>query len=180
MKQILAVVVSAFVFAGPARAALDVGDSAPDFTTSAARAGKVFKFSLAESLARGPVVLYFFPLAFSEDCSVEAHQFAEAVDKFEALGATVVGVSADDIDLLSKFSVQACQGKFAVASDKARSIIKSYDALMTTNPDFANRVSYVIAPNGSIVYSYLSLNPTRHVEKTLTALRQWAAEKARK
>jgi len=180
MKHIFAFVVSALVIVGPAHAALDVGDSAPDFTASAARAGKVFKFSLAESLAKGPVVLYFFPLAFSEDCSIEAHQFAEAVDKYEDLGATVVGVSADDIDLLSKFSVQACQGRFAVASDTAKTIIKSYDAVMKTNPDFANRVSYVIAPNGSIVYSYLSLNPNRHVERTLAALRQWAAERGRK
>jgi peroxiredoxin len=170
MKKLLAVGVVVLSIALPARAALDVGESAPDFTTAAALAGKVFKYSLAESLAKGPVVLYFFPAAFSEGCSIEAHQFAEAIGKFEALGASVIGVSGDDIETLSKFSQQACQGKFPVASDGTKSIIRSYDAAMQTRPDFANRVSYVIAPNGSVAYSYLSLNPHKHVEKTLAAV----------
>lgn len=162
----------------PAKAALDVGDAAPDFTAQAALAGKMYRYSLAESLAKGPVVLYFFPAAFSEGCSLEAHSFAEAVGQYEALGATVVGVSGDDLDTIAKFSVQACQSKFPVASDESKSVIKAYDALMQTRPDFANRVSYVIAPNGKVVYSYLSLNPAKHVEKTLSALRQWAQEQA--
>jgi peroxiredoxin len=119
------------------------------------------------------VVLYFFPAAFSDACSIEARGFAEAVPEFDSLGATVVGVSGDDIDLLSRFSVKGCNGKFAVAADDSRSIMRSYDATMQTRPDFANRVSYVIAPNGSIVFVYTSLNPTRHVERTLTALREW-------
>ena len=80
----------------PARAALDVGERAPDFTTSAARAGTVFQYSLADALRKGPVILYFFPAAFSEGCSVEAHAFADAMPQFEALGATVVGVSGDE------------------------------------------------------------------------------------
>lgn len=160
----------------PAKAALDVGDAAPDFTAQAALAGKTYRYSLAESLAKGPVVLYFFPAAFSEGCSLEAHSFAEAVGQYEALGATVVGVSGDDLDTIAKFSVQACQSKFPVASDESKSVIKAYDALMQTRPDYANRVSYVIAPNGKVVYSYLSLNPTKHVEKTLSALRQWSQE----
>ena len=161
----------------PCYAALDVGDAAPNFTAQAALAGKVFKFSLAESLAKGPVVLYFFPAAFSVGCSIEAHEFAESISKFEAAGATVIGVSNDDIDTLGKFSVQACQGKFPVASDANQSIMKSYDAIMTTRPDYANRVSYVIAPNGKVIYDYQSLNPSRHVEKTLAAVRDWAANK---
>ena len=160
----------------PAKAALDVGDAAPDFTAQAALAGKTYRYSLAESLAKGPVVLYFFPAAFSEGCSLEAHSFAEAVGQYEALGATVVGVSGDDLDTIAKFSVQACQSKFPVASDESKSVIKAYDALMQTRPDYANRVSYVIAPNGKVVYSYLSLNPAKHVEKTLSALRQWSQE----
>ena len=134
----------------------------------------MYKFSLAESLAKGPVVLYFFPAAFSVGCSAEAHEFAEAIDKFQALGATVIGVSGDDIDTLGKFSVQACQGKFPVASDSTQGIMKSYDAVMTLRPEYANRVSYVIAPNGSVVYNYQSLNPSRHVERTLAALRDWS------
>ena len=163
-----------------ARASLDVGDKAPDFTAEAALAGKPYRFSLAEALARGPVVLYFFPAAFSDDCSIEAHAFAEAMPRFEALGATVVGVSGDDLSTLKRFSVQSCQSRFPVAADSSMTVVKAYDAAMTTRPDFANRISYVIAPGkagsgggGTVAYQYTSLNPTRHVEKTLAALRAW-------
>jgi thioredoxin-dependent peroxiredoxin len=160
----------------PARAsaALDVGETAPDFTAHAALAGKTFSFSLKESLAKGPVVLYFFPAAFTEGCSIEAQQFAQAVPQFEALGASIIGVSGDDIATLSRFSVQVCHGKFPVASDSTKDIMKSYDAAMKAMPDFATRISYVIAPTGSVLYSYLSLNPNRHVENTLAALRDWS------
>jgi len=137
----------------------------------------VFRFNLADSLAKGPVVLYFFPAAFSVGCSIEAHEFAEAISRFESLGATVIGVSTDDIDTLGKFSVQACQGRFPVASDSTQSVIKSYDAAMSLRPEYANRVSYVIAPNGKVIYNYQSLNPSRHVEKTLAALKDWAQSK---
>lgn len=157
----------------PTRAALDIGDSAPNFTADAALGGKTFKYSLAGALAKGPVVLYFFPAAFSDDCSTEAHEFAEAVDQYKALGASVAGVSGDDLELLDRFSAKVCQGKFAVISDEKKQIIKSFDAAMQTRPDYANRVSYVIAPDGKIVYVYLSLNPHQHVERTLSALRQW-------
>jgi len=158
----------------PARAALDIGERAPDFTTQAAMAGSVYKYSLADALKKGPVILYFFPAAYSEGCSIEAHYFAEATPQFAALGATVIGVSGDDIDTLSKFSVQACQSKFPVASDQTQAVMKSFDAVLKTRPEYANRISYVIAPNGSIVFHYMSLNPTKHVEKTLGALRTWA------
>jgi peroxiredoxin len=156
-----------------AQAGLDIGDKAPDFTTAAAQAGKPFQFSLSAALAKGPVVLYFFPLAFSEGCSIEAHSFAEAIPQYESMGATVVGISRDDIDVLSRFSVQACNGKFAVASDESLAIAKSFDAVMQHRPDYANRVSYVIAPSGKVVYSYLSLDPSRHVSNTLAALRDF-------
>jgi thioredoxin-dependent peroxiredoxin len=181
MKSIVAAtvaLVAALGGAGPARAALDIGEKAPDFTVQAALAGKQYKFSLADTLAKGPVVLYFFPAAFTSGCSAEAHEFAEATEKFAALGATVIGVSTDDIETQVKFSTQACQGKFAVASDADKKVIKSYDASMMIMPDFANRVSYVIAPDRSIVYNYQSLNPSKHVTNTLAALRDW--EKARK
>jgi thioredoxin-dependent peroxiredoxin len=180
MKHLLAAAVLALGALSPAWAALDIGEKAPGFQAQAALAGQVFTFSLAESLAKGPVVLYFFPLAFSEDCSIEAHEFAEATARFKELGAMVVGVSADGIDTLSRFSRQACQSKFAVASDETMQVIKSYDAVWRARPEFANRVSYVIAPNGAVVYNYVSLNPQRHVEKTLGALREWAAAKAGK
>lgn len=158
----------------PVRAALDIGDRAPDFTATAAEGGKVFQYSLAEALRKGPVVLYFFPAAYSEGCSVEAHQFAEAMPQFQALGATVVGVSGDAIDTLSRFSVQACQSKFPVASDEGQSVMKAYDAVLKSRPEYANRVSYVIAPGGQVVYHYMSLNPTKHVEKMLGALKSMA------
>jgi peroxiredoxin len=173
MKKILISALAAWMIASPAWAALDVGEKAPDFTTSAALAGKAFHFSLADTLAKGPVVLYFFPAAFSVGCTAEAHEFAEATARFEALGATVVGVSTDDIETQIKFSAQACQGKFAVASDASKTLIKSYDAAMMILPDYANRISYLIAPDRSIVYSYQSLNPSKHVTNTLAALQEW-------
>jgi peroxiredoxin Q/BCP len=177
MKKFFAFILLLLSLPMPSYAALDVGDAAPNFTATAALGGKVFKFTLAESLAKGPVVLYFFPAAFSVGCSIEAHEFAEAIGRFEALGATVIGVSSDDIETLGKFSVQACQGKFPVASDNTQSVMKSYDAVMALRPDYANRVSYVIAPNGKVIYNYQSLNPNRHVEKTLAALKDWTQTK---
>jgi len=173
MKKSLASILLLLPLATSSYAALDVGDAAPNFTVPAALGGKVYSFKLSDSLAKGPVVLYFFPAAFSVGCSIEAHEFAESMAKFEALGATVIGVSSDDIDTLGKFSVQACQGRFPVASDSTQAVMKSYDAVMQTRPDYANRVSYVIAPNGKVVYNYQSLNPSRHVEKTLAALEDW-------
>lgn len=158
----------------PASAALDIGEAAPAFNAQAALGGTVYNFSLAESLKKGPVVLYFFPAAYSEGCSIEAHYFADATEEFNALGASVIGVSGDDIETLTKFSVQVCQSKFPVASDKTQAIMKSFDAVMQTRPEYANRISYVIAPNGTVVFQYMSLNPTKHVEKTLDALRSWS------
>jgi peroxiredoxin len=177
MKRVIAVAAIALSITSSAWASLDIGEKAPDFTAPAALAGQQFQFKLSESLAKGPVVLYFFPAAFSVGCSAEAHEFAEATEKFAALGATVIGVSTDDIDTQIKFSAQACQGKFAVASDAGKTVIKSYDAAMMILPDYANRVSYVIGPNDQIIYTYQSLNPSKHVEKTLGALRDW--EKSR-
>ncbi len=180
MKRSLACALLSFCLSWPAYAALDIGDTAPDFTIPAALGGKVYQFSLADSLKKGPVVLYFFPAAFSEGCSIEAHEFAEAADKFAALGASLVGVSGDDIETLTKFSVQACQSKFPVASDRTQAVMKSFDAVMQTRPEYANRISYVIAPDRSIVYHYMSLNPTRHVERMLAALRRWSDKKEKK
>jgi peroxiredoxin len=174
-----ALTLSLALLAPGAQAGLDIGEKAPDFTTAAARAGVVFQFSLAAALATGPVVLYFYPMAFSEGCSIEAHSFAEAITQYEALGATVVGVSRDDIDVLSRFSVQACNGKFAVASDGSMAIARSFDAVMQLRPDYANRISYVIAPSGKVVYSYLSLDPSRHVSNTLEALRELKLRQAK-
>jgi peroxiredoxin len=163
-----------------AEAALEVGDRAPDFSAQAALGGKVFRYSLAEALARGPVVLYFFPAAFSEGCSLEAHEFAEASNQFAEAGASIAGVSADDIETLTQFSVKACQSRFAVVSDESHGVIKAFDTAMQTRPDYANRVSYVIAPGGTIAQVYASLNPMRHVDRTLAAVREIAAAPLRR
>ena len=156
-------------------AALKVGDAAPDFKAEASLGGSVFAFSLAEALKKGPVVLYFYPAAFTTGCTIEAHDFADATDKYHALGATVIGVSHDSIETLNKFSVSECRSKFAVAADRDQSIMKSYDAVLSFKPEYADRISYVISPDGRIVYAYSSLNPEKHVENTLSALREWAA-----
>ncbi|HSY28843.1 MAG TPA: peroxiredoxin [Burkholderiaceae bacterium] len=163
----------AWLISANAIASLDIAEDAPTFTAEASIGGQVFTFSLAEELRKGPVVVYFFPSSFSIGCSVEAHNFAEAMDQFKAAGATVVGISRDDIDTQKKFSSLACAGKFAVAADPDLAIAKSYDAVLTTRPDYANRISYVIAPNGKIIYRYTSLNPTKHVENTLNAIKEW-------
>jgi peroxiredoxin len=165
--------VCAFV-ATQAIAALPNGTRAPDFTTQASLAGKPFTFSLSEALKQGPVVLYFYPAAFTKGCTIEAHNFAEATDDFKALGATVVGVSGDDIETLNRFSVSECRNKFAVAADGDQKIMKAYDARLLLKPDWAKRTSYVIAPTGEILYSYNSLNPDKHVANTMAAVKKWA------
>jgi peroxiredoxin len=171
---IIATTLAALFAPVAAPAALDIGEAAPAFTTQAAQGGKVYQFSLGEALAKGPVVVYFFPAAFSIGCSIEAHTFAESIDKFSALKATVIGVSGDDIDTLSKFSVQECQNKFPVGSDGTKKIMASYDAVMSLRPEYANRISYLIAPDGKIIYQYKSLNPYSHVTKVLAALQDWS------
>ena len=158
-----------------ATAALKSGDKAPDFSTQASLAGKAFDFSLAAALKKGPVVLYFYPAAFTPGCTVEAHEFAEATAEFQALGATVIGVSHDDIGKLNKFSVTECRNKFAVAADPDQHIMKSYDAILAKNPQYADRTSYVISPDGKILYSYTDLKPDLHVANTMAAVKQWKA-----
>src|SRR5580692_1372536 len=175
MKRLIATL-AMLSCAAVATAALKPGDKAPDFSTQASLAGKSFDFSLAAALKKGPVVLYFYPAAFTPGCTVEAHDFAEATADFKALGATVIGVSHDDIDKLNKFSVSECRNKFAVASDADQSIMKSYDAVLGLKPEYANRTSYVIAPNGRILYEYTDLNPEQHVANTIAAVQQWVAQ----
>jgi thioredoxin-dependent peroxiredoxin len=176
MKRLMILALGSAVFAAPLYAALQTGVQAPDFTTQATLAGKPFKFALADALKSGPVVLYFYPAAFTPGCTVEAHDFAEATDKFKALGATVIGVSHDPIDKLNKFSVSECRNKFAVASDADQSITKAYDAVLAVKPEYANRTSYVIAPTGKIIYEYTAMNPDKHVENTMAAVEKWKAE----
>jgi peroxiredoxin Q/BCP len=176
MRRSLITAVATALFAVPAFAALPDGTKAPDFSTDASLAGKAFKFSLADALKKGPVVLYFYPAAFTPGCTVEAHEFAEATDKFKALGATVIGVSHDPIEKLNQFSVSECRNKFAVAADADGSVMKDYDAILAAKPEYANRTSYVIAPTGVIIYSFTDLKPDKHVENTMAAVKKWQDE----
>ncbi len=158
-----------------ARAALPIGAKAPDFSAQAALDGKQFSFSLADALKRGPVVVYFYPAAFTKGCTIEAHDFAAAIPDFKAAGASVIGVSEDKIETLDKFSVSECQGKFPVAADSDGSIAKNFDARLPIVHAYASRTSYVIAPDGTILESYNAMNPDGHVQKTLDAARAFQA-----
>src|SRR6201996_9719344 len=125
------------LIAVPAFAALPDGTKAPDFSTDASLAGKTFHFSLAQALKKGPVVLYFYPAAFTPGCTVEAHEFAEATDKFAALGATVIGVTAGNADRVTEFSSVECRNKFAVAADADQKVIKAYDVVLPKHPQYS-------------------------------------------
>jgi len=179
MKPIAVLTLAVCLGAVPAFAALKPGDAAPDFEAQASLGGNVFTFSLSDALKKGPVVLYFYPAAFTTGCTIEAHDFAEAVDSYRALGATVIGVSRDDIETLKRFSVSECRNKFAVASDRDQKIMKSYDAVLAANPEYADRISYVIAPDARVIFAYKSLNPEKHVEYTLDAVRKWSAQRGK-
>ena len=174
MKTLIIGLVFSALASVPLFAALKVADTAPDFAARASLAGKEFNFSLQDALKKGPVVVYFYPSAYTKGCDLEAHTFATEKDKFDAAGATIIGVSADSIARLDVFSADPdyCAGKFPVASDETKDISKSFDAIMQTRPDYANRISYVIAPNGAVVSYYQSLNPFKHVERMLAAVKE--------
>ncbi|MBV9037631.1 MAG: peroxiredoxin [Acidobacteriaceae bacterium] len=179
----------------PAGAALKVGDKAPDFSADASLAGKQFKFSLEDALRKGPVVVYFYPSAFTKGCDLEAHTFAQEKDKFDAAGTTIIGVSADDITRLDAFSADPnyCAGKFPVASDTERKIATSYNLTASgrkpgmkdvrgvdINHDFIERVTYVIGKDHKIVATLSSkddkLSPDQHVEKALAIVQQMGSK----
>ncbi len=168
MRLLLSLLLMAAV-AQPAKAALKVGSKAPDFRTMGALAGKPFRLHLAEQLRSGPVVLYFYPKAFTKGCTLEAHAFSEAEADFAKAGARVVGMSADDLPTLQRFSVEHCRGKFPVASASAR-VVKAYDVKMPL-VGMSNRTSYVIAGDGRVAFVHSDLNWKGHVAKTLAAVR---------
>lgn len=173
MKLAALALVCAATLATPALAALKEGTQAPDFSAPAYLAGKPFTFKLADALKKGPVVVYFFPAAHTSGCNLEAHLFSEAIDQFKALHATVIGVTAGKIDELADFSKETehCSGKFPVAADKGAKIAREYDALLLMRPGWSDRTSYVIAPSGKITHVYSSLNPKKHVQETLDAVK---------
>lgn len=161
----------------PGMAALPQGAAAPNFTLDAAKGGKTFHFTLDKSLRKGPVVLYFFPAAFTPGCTIEAHLFAEATDTFGKMGATVVGVTAGNVERVAEFSKVECRDKFAVAADPGAKVAAEYKTTMTFKDRLlSERTSYVIAPDGKILMSYTDGNPQAHVDKTMAAVREWKAK----
>jgi thioredoxin-dependent peroxiredoxin len=170
------------LFTTAASAALKPGDAAPDFTVDAALGGKEFKFSLAEALKKGPVVLYFYPKSFTSVCTLEAHEFAENIENFAAAGASVIGLSGDKIEVQRDFSTKECRDKFPVGADPSFSVIKAYDAAFNIpilGAAFANRISYVISPEGRILYAFSDSNAEKHIENTLAVVRKWHEEHKR-
>jgi thioredoxin-dependent peroxiredoxin len=171
MRRVLSLS-AALLLAAPATAALPVGAKAPDFTTTGAFAGKAFKLHLKEQLKHGPVVLYFYPKAFTKGCTLEARAFSEASAAFRKAGARVIGMSADDLATLKRFSVQECRNAFPVAT-ASRATIRAYDVAMPVvnrlSP-MTNRTSYVIAPDGRVAFVHSDLDWKGHVEKTLAAV----------
>ena len=159
--------------AAPASAALPVGSKAPDFVTTGALAGKPFQLRLKQQLRKGPVVLYFYPKAFTKGCTLEARAFSEAIPEFRKAGAQVIGMSADDLPTLKRFSVEECRNSFPVATATA-STIKAYDVAMPVVNrvrTMSNRTSFVIAPDGRIAFVHSDLDWSKHVAKTLAAVR---------
>lgn len=192
-KLFLGLAVSALVCLS-ASAALQVGQTAPNFSARATQAGKEFHFSLSKALQTGPVVLYFYPSAFTKGCDLEAHTFAQNRDKFDAAGATIIGVSADSIARLDAFSSDPkyCAGKFPVASDPNHKIAGSYHLAVgkgrpglkdvrgvNIGHDFIERVTFVIGKNHKILAVFSSkkdhLRPDQHVEKALAMVQELAS-----
>jgi len=168
MKALIACLLMAV--ATPAFAALKVGAPAPDFTIPASLGGKEFTFRMAEALKKGPVVVYFYPAAFTKGCSIEARDFAQAMPQYQAQGASVIGISSDNIATLNKFSVSECQGKFPVGADSDRKGMKSYDASLGFLTNMARRTSYVVSQDGRIAFVHSDMDPEGHVSKTLKAV----------
>ncbi len=163
---------AALLAAGAAHASLPVGASAPEFTAKGAMAGKDFSFDLQQQLKKGPVVLYFFPAAFTSGCTLEAHAFSDATDEFKKAGATIVGVTGGNIDRVSEFSKVECRDKFAVLADPGLAISKTYDAKSNfMGHDISARTSYVIGRDGKVAFIHSDMNPSKHVELTLAAVK---------
>jgi thioredoxin-dependent peroxiredoxin len=185
--SVATMVLAACAFAVPAFAALKGGDSAPLFTTEASLAGKSFTYSLKDALKKGPVVVYFYPSAYTGGCNLQAHTFAENMEKFNAAGATVVGVSLDNITRLNKFSADPdyCAGKLPVASDVSGEITKSYDLSVKQGPagmkdskgeeighGFAERTTFIVTPDGKVSSIVGGVAPATNVEQALAAVQQ--------
>ena len=193
MNKILAAAVLAVAtLAAPAYAGLPVGAAAPDFSATAAIGGKTFDFKLSEALKKGPVVVYFFPAAFTPGCTIETNKFAEASAEFAAAGATLIGVTggaasppvagkkqdyfnaADHIDLLIKFSAEHCRDKFPIGAISPATA-KAYDVPSEMKEGWSDRTSFVIAPDGKVLLSFTDPKAGDHVSKSLAAVKAWKA-----
>jgi peroxiredoxin len=177
----------ALFLALPAIAALNAGDTAPDFEARASLAGTAFDYSLSDALGMGPVVIYFYPSAYTQGCNIQAHEFAVNMQKFKAAGATVIGVSLDSIERLNDFSAdpEYCAGELAVASDESGAIAKSYGIAVSDaragakdsrgveiGHGFAERVTFIVTPDGRIAETIGGVTPYENVQKSLEAVQK--------
>jgi peroxiredoxin len=175
----------------PALAALKAGDQAPTFTAQASLAGKAFTYSLKDALAKGPVVVYFYPSAYTGGCNIQAHTFAVNVDKFKAAGASIIGVSLDSIQRLNDFSADPdyCAGKFPTASDADGKIAKSYELSVQQGPPgmkdsrgveighaFAERTTFIVTPDGKIAATIGGIAPDKNVDQALATVQRLARD----
>ena len=191
MKRALVTIGLSAALVLPAYAALKPGAAAPDFSARASLAGKEFKFSLKDALKKGPVVVYFYPSAYTGGCNLEAHTFSENKEKFDAAGASIIGVSRDSIDRLNVFSAdpEYCAGKFAVASDADGSIATSYNLNKMNLPpgmkdtrgvaidhEFTERTTFVVTPDGKVAATIGGMTPADNVMKALEAVQQLKAK----
>ena len=193
MKYSIVAALLAAALAQPALTALKAGEAAPDFSAQASLAGKAFSYSLADALKKGPVVVYFYPSAFTEGCNVQAHTFSVRRSEFDAAGATIIGVSLDSITRLNAFSADPkyCAGKIAVASDADGAIVKSYQLKVETSTEpfkdsrgdvvdhaFAERTTFIITPDHKIHAVIGGVSPTANVEAALKAVQGLAKAKS--
>jgi peroxiredoxin Q/BCP len=186
MKNLILGLLCSTALTLPALAALNPGDMAPAFAARASLAGKAFDYSLHDALAKGPVVVYFFPSAFTNGCNLQAHTFSEDMDEFTAAGASVIGVSLDSIERLNDFSADPdyCAGKVAVASDATGAIAKSYE--LNVRPErqgakdtrgieighgFAERTTFVVTPDGKIAATIGGVSPVENVQQALETVK---------
>jgi peroxiredoxin Q/BCP len=189
MKKLLFAGLASVAVALPLAAALNAGDTAPMFKAQASLAGKEFSYSLADELKKGPVVVYFYPSAYTQGCNIQAHTFAENMDAFNAAKATVVGVSLDSIERLNDFSADPayCAGKLAVASDTDGSIAKSYQLQVregragmkdTRGVDidhgFTERTTFIVTPDGKVNATVGGVSPEENVQQALKAVQALA------
>lgn len=185
MKKILLCLLGSAVIALPAFAALEAGDTAPTFEARASLAGTPFDFSLRDALDKGPVVVYFYPSAYTQGCNIQAHEFAVNMDKFTEAGASVIGVSLDSIERLNDFSAdpEYCAGKLAVASDESGEIAATYGISVREGREgakdsrgveighgFAERTTFIVTPDGKVAETIGGVSPMENVHKSLEAV----------